>query len=292
MITHSDMGRTLTPMLCAFLSLSGAACGDDATSPSDPAAYVRADGIRGGKLYDKFWAGETGWSTSDPGVDTYSQYSEFFRCKQCHGWDLLGSAGAYISRSPKANRPNVSAPNLREIARNKTPQQLFEALRGSAGRRGIGADLASYSPQTNATLGDQMPDYGAILTEAQIWDLVKFMKEEALNVALLYDAQISGSYPTGSITYSNIGKGGNEARGNAIYAANCEYCHGFDGRAMLVDGHAYTVGSHLRAKPYEDQHKIKFGQLGSVMPPVLSKVEDMRDLYRALANPSRYPDPR
>jgi hypothetical protein len=80
--------------------------------PTDPAEYTNANGIRGGIMYDKFWATEAGYNQSDPNVTKFNSYSDFFRCKQCHGWDYLGNAGSYINRAPRANRPNVAAGNI------------------------------------------------------------------------------------------------------------------------------------------------------------------------------------
>ena len=59
---------------------------------------------RGGRLYDKWYkeikappptSNHVAWPASNPehnGEDT-------FRCKSCHGWDLLGKDGAYSKGS-------------------------------------------------------------------------------------------------------------------------------------------------------------------------------------------------
>jgi len=281
-------------LIVSGLFLLGAVgCGKDengTSPPTDPAGYTNADGMNGGRLYDEFWASETGWNQSDTNLAIYDSYSDFFRCKQCHGWDLLGSTGAYISRAPRTTRPNVSSLNLRSIAASKTPQELFDALTSSSGRRAISEDLSTYDPDTNSTIGDQMPNYGSIFTDEQIWDLVRFLKLEAIDISLLYDFQTTGTYPTGSITYSNIGKDGNASVGDSLFAARCAACHGADGTEILVDGGSYTVGRHLREKPNEDQHKIKFGQLGSPMGSQVTDTGKMKDLYKALTNQTQYPD--
>jgi thiosulfate dehydrogenase len=256
----------------------------------DPVGYINANGIRGGQFYDKFWDADTGWNQADPNLPIYKASSNFFRCKQCHGWDLLGRTGGYISRGPKTSRPNVAAVVLWETLQGMTPQQLFDNLKSAAGRRSVTADLSTYNPTTNPTVGDQMPDYGSIFTDEQLWDLVRYLKAEALDVTQLYDAVTAGTYPTGTITYSNIGKDGLAPHGDALFAARCAPCHGADGTAFLVDGAAFTVGRHLREKPYEDQHKIKFGQLGSLMDSQITDADDMKDLYRALADSTTYPN--
>jgi hypothetical protein len=145
--------------------------------PGDPPGFESADGIIGGRMFDQFWASETGWDFG-ANEDHFSGFSNFYRCKQCHGWDLLGNAGAYISRAPRTSRPNVSSVNLKEHAAEHTPQELFDDIMQSTGRRNLDADLASYDPDTNSTVGDQMPNFSEFMTDAQVWDLVKFLKEQ------------------------------------------------------------------------------------------------------------------
>ncbi len=254
-----------------------------------PAGYVSANGITGGKSFDKFWDSATGWNQADPNLAVFNAKSDFFRCKQCHGWDRLGSNGAYISRGPTANRPRVSSVDLRSLAATRTPQELFDGIKNSVGRRAINADLSTYDPNTNFAVGDQMPDVGSIFTDSQIWNLVKYLKAEAVDVSQLYDFLLNGTYPTGSIAYSNIGLTGNAASGTTTFTVKCAGCHGANGTAIIVDG-SYHVGSFIRAKPNEAQHKIKFGQLGSMMGAQGTTLTQMRDLYRALSDPVNFPD--
>ena len=284
-----DLG-TRAVALGGFLLFAAAGC--DSSSPNDPpSGYTNADAIRGGQLYDKFWATETGWNQADPNLATFNAKADFFRCKQCHGWDLIGSQGAYISRGPNANRPRVSPLDLYTFAQNNSAQKVFDALQRSTSRRPVSADLSTYDPTTNPTVGDQMPDLNTIFTEDDLWDLTRFLKKGAIDVTTLYDFQTTGTYPTGSIAFSNIGLDGNAANGDAIFTAKCAGCHGAAGDAFLVDGDAFTVGSHLRAKPNEDQHKLKYGQLGTQMVPQVTTLAEMKDLYKALTNVTTYPDP-
>jgi hypothetical protein len=202
--------KTLALALVALFVVGAAGCDDDETTgpPDDPPEYTAADGIVGGTMYDKFWTPETGWNQADPNLATFNSFGDFFRCKQCHAWDRKANTASYIGRAPRTTRPNVSSENLIEHAEHHTPQELFDALSSSAGRRSVSADLSTYDPATNSTVGDQMPDLSEIMTDAQIWDLVKFLKEEANDTDLLYDVSTTGTYPTGSVTYSNIGAGG------------------------------------------------------------------------------------
>ena len=59
---------------------------------------------RGGRLYDK-WYAETkatppeGNHVAWPASNTEKSGADTFRCKSCHGWDLLGKDGAYSKGS-------------------------------------------------------------------------------------------------------------------------------------------------------------------------------------------------
>jgi mono/diheme cytochrome c family protein len=289
---------TALALLLGLLLVGPAGCGDDdeggpTVPPGDPPEFTAADGINGGQLFDKFWEDETGWDQNDPNLATFDAFADFFRCKQCHAWDRLGRAGSYIGRAPRTTRPNVSPIDLKEHSAEHSPQELFDDLSRSTGRRSVSADLSTYDPATNSAVGDQMPNFSEFMSDAQMWDLVKFLKTEAIDTDDLYNFSTTGTYPSGSIDYMNIGLDGDATSGDAIYAARCTGCHGADGRQIIVDGE-FSVGSFLRAKPYELQHKVKFGQLGTGMAtssPLVSDLDEMKDLYKALTDAANYPDP-
>lgn len=279
-------------MLFGFL-FTGCKKDDVVSPPVDDPNYTNANGLNGGKLYDKFWATETGFNQSDTNLVRYGQYADFFRCKQCHGWDLLGRGGSYINRGPRTTRPNIANLDLLQIAKTKSYSELFTLIKTGSNpsiRRSVSADLSTYDPTSNSTVGDQMPNYSQVLSDKQIWDLVKFLKTELIDVRDLYDFTTSGTYPTGSITYSNIGKGGTAAAGDTFYAPNCASCHGANGKLIIVDG-SFSVGSFLRSKPNEAQHKVKFGQLGTSMQAFNTTLQQMKDLYKALTDTTKYPRP-
>jgi len=266
-------------------------CSDEETTNpgTDPVEYTNANGITGGIMYDKFWSTEANFNQSDPNLAKFNQYADFFRCKQCHGWDFLGREGSYINRAPKTTRPNIASGNLLQIAQSKTPQELFDALKKATGRRDISFDLATYNPTSNNVEGDKMPNYSQILTDAQIWTLVKYLKTEAFDVSNLYTATYSGTYPTGSTTYSNLGKDGNAANGTTYFTQKCSSCHGTNGTTILVEN--MTVGKFTRSKPNEVWHKVKFGQLGSAMTSTTGiTLQNMKDLYKALTDTLVYPN--
>jgi mono/diheme cytochrome c family protein len=265
---------------------------DDGSCVYDDASFNAADGINGGRLYDTFWAGETTFeSPADPSVkiEDITDFSNFYRCKQCHGWDQLGRQGAYVGRTPKTSRPSV-ANGIRGFVATSTNRELFDALKNDGG---AAVDPARTADGTNDALGGNLhPDYGKILSDAEIWDLAKFLKTEAFDVSQIYDFTVTGTYPTGSISFSNWGKGGTAANGLAMYNQSCGFdvCHGTDGTGpILAEGK--TVGDFVRSKSNEAHHKIKYGQLGSPMLGVSDMtIDDMKDLYTALGDTLAFPN--
>lgn len=257
-------------------------------------AFEKADGTKGGSLYNTFWDPVTGFDQTDVAkIEKFKAFADFFKCKQCHGWDLEGNTASYISRTPNNKRPRVAIP-LRTLITTYTPQQLFNAIKtGSSPRRSLSTDLSTYNPTTNFADGDKMPNFSEILSDAQIWDIVKFMKEEAFNVKDLYDYSTTGVYPSGKITYSNIGKNGDATRGKSLFVSqgcSVDACHGAKGNAIKVDNSTYTVGGFLRAKPNEAQHKIRFGQneASGMLARDLS-LQNMQDIYKALTDTLAFP---
>jgi mono/diheme cytochrome c family protein len=251
-----------------------------------------ANGLNGGRLYDKFWVAETTFSQTD--TARYNQYADFFRCEQCHGYDLLGRTGGYANRAPNTKRPNVAGFELFATT-TKLNSEIFRLIKTGADstkRRAPTADLSTYDPAATSPVGDKMPNYGAILSDKQIWDFVRFLQSESFDVKQLYDCTVTGAYPTATVAYSNIGKTGSSDTGNIFYTTNCVACHGADGKKIsTADGAAFSVGSHVRAKPNEDFHKIKFGVLGSIMKSRSMTLVQMKNLYKALSDSTKYPNP-
>jgi mono/diheme cytochrome c family protein len=288
-LNSMNMKSNLGFKLAALLLLTSLAMSCEHDNAVPPTPYESADGSIGGIMYDKFWAEESGFNQTDPNIDLYNDNANFFRCKQCHAWDGLGTMGSYNSRGPNDTRPNVANFNLYEMAQTKTPQELYTALTKTDGRRPLSYDPSQYNPSGTGEEGDQMPNLNEILSDAQIWDLVKFLKDGMFDVSELYDGTYQGVYPLGQASYANIGKDGNATAGDEFYADNCAGCHGADGNSLSLDGKG--VGGFTRAKPYEVQQKVQYGQLGSSMAGEFDMtIDQMRDLYKALSDESNYPE--
>lgn len=284
------MNRSLGTFFVCFISLVIYSCaGDTPVTNNEPPPYDVASVSRGGIMFDRFWSTEAGFNQSDTNIFLFNSKTEFFRCKQCHGWDNLGRFGSYIGRGPNLDRPNVAGMNLYSIIQNKSPQEIFNLLNSVTNRRDVTYEFSAYTPSDPNDSAHKMPNYGQILTSSQMWDLVKFLKEGAFDVSQLYDASYTGIYPTGSASFFNIGKDGNSSNGANYYLANCSLCHGTDGTAILVEG--MTVGKFTRSKPYEVQHKVKYGQIGSSMTGVFDiTLSHVKDLYKAISDTLAFPN--
>jgi len=270
---------------------------------SNPAliAFNNADKIRGGRMFDKFWASETGFTAPvDPTIDMNNvlNFSEFYSCKSCHAWDQKGNKGAFIDRPALVNRPKVTGVNLFTRVPQMTIQELFDKVKHTGGSL---VDPARTADGTNATLGgNRMPDYGKLLTDNQIWDIVKFLKEGALNTEQLYDLTTAGTYPTGTKTFSSIGKDGDAAAGLTFFNLKCKNCHGANGRdgslpngqgGFINDDIGMSIGEFARKQPYEIQHKAVHGELGTIMHGVTTaNINDIKNLLKALADKNNFPD--
>jgi len=254
-----------------------------------PQEYVDADGIAGGAAYSKWWTTEADGSGTQPST---TAAADFYRCKACHAWEGLGNAASYANRTGqstgKATRPDVSAINLRSSANSESFQELFDLIR-HVGARGIDA------------VDNTHPDFSDLLTDAQVWNLIKFMREEWVVPNLLYDLEVSGPamfwdysvtppvLVSPTLTFSQIGALGNAANGQAIFTARCASCHGADGTSIDIGGR--SLGQFVREKPHEAWFKAKFGEPGTGMNPgLVSETSDLQDIYAALANAMDYPD--
>lgn len=254
-----------------------------------PVAYTSANATAGGAAYSEWWITEAAGTGN---ITATAASVEFYRCKTCHGWDGQGNAGSYASRTGQstgtAGRPDVAAVNLRSTVVTASYQELYDLVAHN-GSRAIDA------------VDNNHPDYSRVLTPGQIWNIVKFMKEQWLKPGELYDLSVTGAVmrwnysntpPTlivPVLTYTNIGKDGNAANGRTIFTAKCTLCHGADGKKIIVDGLS-GVGRFLRSKPNEAWFKLKFGQPGKMEPGLVSLTSELKDLYKALTDNTTFPD--
>ena len=265
-----------------LISLTQTGCKKESTN-SDQVAYDAADAFAGGRLYDHFMSELNVTDTS------LTKHINFYRCKSCHGWDLLGQKGHLISKTPSASYPTIPDLNLYALAQTDPIRDLFDGIKHTGGRKSTDA------------LSSTMPDYGLLLTDAQIWDLVKFLKTGARDVTNFYDYALTGTYPTGSISFSNIGKGGNATAGLAVYAAKCQSCHGANGSSINIYCQGDWLGNVFRDDPFELQHKARFGMpldkdhpgcsyAGAMTTFPTITDQDIKDLLKMGQDATTFPD--
>jgi mono/diheme cytochrome c family protein len=196
----------------------------------DISKYAEADIVRGGLLYDKWWKIN---EESEP-TDTYVGYPEVgsqtgsitWRCQECHGWDYKGNEGAYESGS--SHYSGISG--LYDI-RNKTEAEIYGNL-----------------------VAKNLP-----LSEQDIWDLTKFLKEGLIDM---------NKY----IIFSGIQQKsatGDTENGRVLYegTAGCIKCHGDDGNKIET----VSVAAIANDNPWEVLHKVRFGNPGTKMPSAVKK---------------------
>ncbi len=196
--------------------------------------YASADVVNGGLLFDKWWKANGGTEpTTDfalyPSTSAKSG-STTWRCKECHGWDYVGDEGRYSSGSHYTGIKGIWD------LRNADMEVVFDAIKGL----------------------DTDHDLSAVLSDNDIADLTKFVKEGLVDMSLY----ISNGIATGNAT-----------NGKGLYDANCSSCHGLDGNTLdfkSSDG-IQGMGWLTNDNPQESFHKTRFGHPGSDMPSMLEK---------------------
>jgi mono/diheme cytochrome c family protein len=215
-------------------------CGKEEPTNDNQVAYDTADGVRGARLYDH--------ALNELGITgkVANEKSNFYRCKSCHSWDLLGSSGVAVSQTGSATKPAAALVDLMEVRANDGIDEIFEHI--------MATDGPSFDT-FDENHKNEMPAWGTILSEDDAWDLVKFIKETAHDVSEFYDMDIS----SGQAVFSNIGKDGDAAAGLETYNANCKSCHGADGTQINIYCQDEYLGDMFRNDPHEIQHKAVWG---------------------------------
>jgi len=220
---------------------STADTGDTGGTGGDDLDVSAADLERGGRLYDS-WFGET--TADDTPTTDFSLYATTtgtqtgtatWRCKECHGWDYQGAAGAYATGSHSTGVAGVLNHGL-------TNQELLDALQ-------------------NTTTGH---DFSSVLAAADLLDLVRFLSEGLINTATHINSDksiIGGDAAAGQTLFEGT--------------AQCSLCHGADGTTINFgdDVEPEYVGTVASDNPWEGLHKIRWGHPGAAMPSAVVDTE-------------------
>jgi len=276
-----------TVVVVAMLAMTLNSCKEDEpTTDPDQVAYDAADGVNGARLYDHVLnaKGITDQELQDHG--------NFFRCKVCHGWDLKGQKGVANGQGTTATKPAAAAVELvTEVRVNDGIREIYDHIV-------TGGTRDPYSK----TYNDQMPDYSKLITSDDAWDLVKFIKETAHETDDFYTLNTTGTWPTGTHSFSDIGKGGDGTNGKVVYDAHCKVCHGADGSKLNIYCKGIWLGDMFRNDPHEIQHKAVWGmpndwshvQAGCAdageMPIQTITDQDIRDLMVMGQDTVAFPD--
>jgi len=205
----------------------------------EPSVYLNADLVRGGQLYDKYWAVTGGDAPTGEHIlyPSFGQKSggNTWRCKECHGWDYIGKDGRYKGGSH------------------------FTGIKGL-----FPASMSLW--RAFLTIKEDHGYSATDLADADIWDLVKFYKEGMIDLSLIFsvDGTFTGEKELGKILYSS-GMPGSESGAVKTNTA-CSTCHGPDGTTELVAGFDAFPGFLSNENPQEFLHKVRFGHPGTLMP--------------------------
>jgi mono/diheme cytochrome c family protein len=165
-------------------------------SAIDHEQLAAADIVRGGKLYDKWWAinGQPSPSGNHPLYPTEGSQmgANTWRCAECHGWDYKGQDGAQGPGSDRFTGISGLSP-----IRHLTPGAMVTAIK-----------------RKNLSLSEQ-----------DMLDLIRFLQQGMIDM----DKYIIFSGPMAKNTI------GNALSGRSLYINHCSDCHGLDGNSGTAD---------------------------------------------------------
>jgi len=199
-------------------------CGDDLKRPG---IYERASLSRGAHLYDD-WLGVTGTTPTgdNPGyaqTQGKAKGAATWRCKECHGVDYRGVDGFYSSGSHFTGVAGLVQSS------SEDESALFTGIH-------------------DACFGPATPASGSQLSDADVWDLVKFIREGVVDLTPYLDA-------------TGVPINGDPANGKLLYEGQCVRCHGADGSKLNI-GSAVSVsyiGTEANKNGFNFQHRVRFG---------------------------------
>jgi hypothetical protein len=257
-------------------------------------ASVDGDALRGGRLYDKFYAENAAIGFSPDDADTPSSADgrggplgdgtlldgtgaildnagHDFRLKNFFGWDLRGTDGVY---GPSYQDKDHVAP--------------YNLIDGSLTRQQIAELFVEGAPD--------VPAYGRVLPERDLSDLVAFTvavsEHELPRPDDIWD--LNPGAPKG---YS-LKQGARVGAGHGVIAQACgaSSCHGSDGTNLMFDDGEFSLGSLSRGNAYEVWFKVVVGNPGSPMTSQIAASEPWNvqaqmvlDVLAALCDRHAYP---
>jgi len=204
------------------------------------AVLPRAEWLRGGLLYDRWWTvnGAAEPSGEHPLYPSGGPHagSETFRCVTCHGWDYEGAEGAYATGPDFTGIAGV-------LGTTRSDAELIDLLRLDSVPGGHGLGALGLSPQDAS-------------------DLVSFLRHLAIDTGDSIDAskRFIGDGAEGEQSYESGG------------AIACTVCHGPNGTQIdLGDpGADHWLGTTATLDPWKFLHRVRVGNPGTPMPSWLA----------------------
>jgi hypothetical protein len=209
---------------------------------------VDGDLIRGGRMYDRWWS-EVAVSepTSDHPLWVYrpdnqtntATGSATWRCVECHGWDYKGVDGQYASGPHRTGIPGI-------LGTTTPVPALFDLLKEPPNNGG--------GPGVN-----NGHDYGSVLTDQQINDVLAFALTGALDTdpyVVPTTGEFDGDPVAGQTRYTTGGS-----------ISQCVNCHGSDGTAINfgTEQDPEYLGTAALYEPWRFLHRTRMGFPGTPM---------------------------
>jgi len=214
--------------------------------------------VMGALAYNKFWSTEGG------GLGTEPSYEAYTRCKACHGWDLLATAGGYVRRTDGGGT-RAAAGNIRLDRTDYTAAQILNS--------------GSWDPATDAPTSAH-PSFVGILTTTQVDALVAYLNSRGAkfhNIGTVYNAPDPATY---TVPF------GDAAAGLTAYAAKCEMCHGTPDSTTAPIGPSGGISAFVAqdGKFSELAHKSIWGDPGNMSRAMMSNptTQDMANIIAYL----------
>lgn len=221
-----------------------------ATTAPTPEPKLSGDPVRGGLLYDN-WFAELGMSAPEGDHPLWKTQTsntrsgpDTWRCKECHGWDYKGVDGAYGSGSHRTG---------------------FMGILQSASKPGWEV-LASLQGSTNPD-----HDFSGLMDEQDLTDLALFITDTLLDASELVNEDKTAK--------------GEAAAGEDLYIQVCTHCHGPQGSAINFGSYDELefVGALALDNPWEFIHKVRYGQAGWPMPSAIRNEWSNEDVAAVMA---------
>lgn len=240
-------------ILCALALLTASTTLAAESPPSQD------DIIRGGQLYDK-WYAVLGVNPPAGNMPIWSRQTnntrsgaDTWRCNECHGWDYRGFKGEY-----RAGSHYTGFPDIYTLVQGLTVNDIFSHLQGKL---------------------DPAHNFSAYMDEKSLTQLAEFLKFGIIDDST-YINPISLRVIDPNISH-----------GQQLYDSTCLTCHGNDGQKIVlnIEGINEYLGSVANRDPWRFLHRTRFGVAGTEMPVGLSLGWSSADGRDVLAYTQTFP---